>query len=100
LGLLGHSDFGQLTRPQQQIALGAIHEPLTESELNGGLFTPMRRFTPWLFAAAISLACLLPNPESLVHVLERVGLVTLVIRGLMGHYQDFSDTLNGGKRRR
>jgi putative restriction endonuclease len=43
---------------------------------------------------------LLPNPESLVHVLEGVGLVTLVMRGLMGHYEDFSDTMNGGERRR
>jgi hypothetical protein len=62
--------------------------------------SPMRRFTPWLFFAAVGFSYLLPNPESLVHVLERVGLITLVIRGLMGHYEDFSDTLNRGKRRR
>jgi hypothetical protein len=60
----------------------------------------MRRWKPYIFIAAVSLSCLLPNPESLVHVLERVGLVTLVMRGLMGHYEDFSETMNGGKRRR
>jgi hypothetical protein len=62
--------------------------------------SPMRRYTPWFFIAAVGLSYLLPNPESLVHVLERVGLITLVMRGLMGHYEDFSDTVNGGKRRR
>ena len=36
VGLLGHND-SVVDWHVEQIALGAIHEPLTESELNGGL---------------------------------------------------------------
>jgi hypothetical protein len=60
----------------------------------------MRRYKLYIFIAAVGLSCLLPNPESLVHVLERVGIITLVMRGLMGHYEDFSETVNSGRRRR
>jgi hypothetical protein len=58
----------------------------------------MRRSKPYIFIAAVGLSCVLPNPESLVHVLERVGIVTLVIRGLMGHYEDFSHTMDRKRR--
>ncbi len=54
-----------------------------------------------VFSLAVGLLFFLPNPESLiVKVVERAGLVLIVARGLMGHYQDFCDTMNGGKRRR
>ena len=63
---------------------------------------PMRQWHLLLiFSLAVGLLFVLPNPESLiVKVVERAGLVLIVARGFMGHYQDFRDTMNGSKRRR
>jgi hypothetical protein len=61
---------------------------------------PMRRCKPLLFIAAVCFSVFLQNPESLVHALERVGLMVIVVRGLKGHYDDFSDALDGKKNRR
>lgn len=58
---------------------------------------PMRRFRPLLFIVAVCLSVLIPNPESIVHALERAGLMVIVVRGLKGHYDDFSDALDGKK---
>jgi len=60
----------------------------------------MRPFKPLLFIAAVCFSVFLQNPESLVRALERAGLMVIVVRGLKGHYDDFSEALDGIKRRR
>ncbi len=61
----------------------------------------MRQWKLLIFILAVSVVFFLPNPESLiVKVVERAGLVLIVARGLMGHYEDFCEMLGGGKPRR
>ncbi|HEU0048093.1 MAG TPA: hypothetical protein VFQ43_10870 [Nitrososphaera sp.] len=61
----------------------------------------MRHWKPLFFILAIALLLFLPNPESLiVKVVERAGLVLIVVRGLVGYYDDFCEVLHGGKGRR
>jgi len=55
----------------------------------------MQRFKPLLFIAAVCLSVVIQNPQSLVRALERTGFMVIVVRGLKGHYDDFSDTLDG-----
>jgi hypothetical protein len=58
------------------------------------------RCKPLLFIAAVCFSVFLVKPESLVYGLERVGLMVVVVRGLKGHYDDFSEALDGKKNRR
>jgi hypothetical protein len=60
----------------------------------------MGRCKRLLFIAAVCFSVFLENPESLVSALERVGVIVIVVRGLKGHYDDFSDVLDGKKSRR
>ncbi len=62
----------------------------------------MRHTKLLIFIVVVSTAVLLlPNPESLiVRVVEYAGLVSILARGLMGHYYDFLDVLEEKKRRR
>ncbi len=61
----------------------------------------MRQWKPLIFILAVALLFFLPNPESLIiKIVERAGLVLVVVRGLTGYYEDFCQTLNGGKGRR
>jgi hypothetical protein len=60
----------------------------------------IRRYRPLLFIAAVCFSVFLQNPESLVHALERAGLMVILVRGLKGHYDDFSEALDGKKNRR
>jgi len=53
-----------------------------------------RRWKLLIFIAAVTIVVWLPNPESLIiRVVERAGLVLIVARGLIGHYQDFQNLL-------
>lgn len=53
------------------------------------------------YITAVVIVFLLPNPEFLIiRAVERAGLVLIVVRGLKGHYDDFTETLEGRKRRR
>jgi hypothetical protein len=61
---------------------------------------PRRRFRLLLFIATVCFSVFLQNPESLVRALERAGLMVIVVRGLKGHYDDFSDALDWEKKRR
>jgi len=62
----------------------------------------MRHTKLLIFIVVVSTAVLLlPNPESLiVRVVEYAGLVSILARGLIGHYYDFLDVLEEKKRRR
>ena len=60
----------------------------------------MPQFKALLFIAAVCFSVFLLDPESLVHVSERAGLMVIVVRGLRGHYDDFSDALDGKRNRR
>jgi hypothetical protein len=54
-----------------------------------------RKLVP-LYIAALVAVFFLPNPESLIiQIVERAGLVMIVVRGLKGHYDDFVETLDG-----
>ena len=61
---------------------------------------PTRRYRPLLFIAAVCFSFFLQNPESVLRALERVGLIVIVVRGLKGHYDDFSDAFDEKKHRR
>ncbi len=60
----------------------------------------MRHTKLLIFILVVSTVLLLPNPESLiVRVVECAALVSILARGLMGHYYDFLDVLEEKKRR-
>jgi hypothetical protein len=60
-----------------------------------------RRWKPLLFIVAVTVCLCLPNPESLiVRAVELAGLVIILTRGLIGHYDDFLDLLEQRQRRR
>jgi UDP-N-acetylmuramyl pentapeptide phosphotransferase/UDP-N-acetylglucosamine-1-phosphate transferase len=54
-----------------------------------------------IFILAVVLLLFLPNPEFLIiKVVECAGLVLVVVRGLVGYYDDFCKVLHEGKGRR
>jgi hypothetical protein len=57
-----------------------------------------QRVKPYIFSAVVILSFLFPR-DSLLHTLEQVTLVTYVMRGIMKDYDEFSSTMDGGKRR-
>jgi hypothetical protein len=60
-----------------------------------------KQWKPLIFILAVSVVFFLPNPESLiVKAVERAGLVLILARGLMGHYDDFIDVLEERRFRR
>jgi UDP-N-acetylmuramyl pentapeptide phosphotransferase/UDP-N-acetylglucosamine-1-phosphate transferase len=60
-----------------------------------------RRWKLFAFAIALVVFLCMPNPESMiVRVVELAGLVLILARGLIGHYDDFLDLLEQRKRRR
>jgi len=65
-----------------------------------GWVRPMRHWRPLVFVAALGVVFFLPNPESLiVKAVERAGLLLILARGLMGHYDDFLEVLEARRRR-
>lgn len=60
----------------------------------------MRRWKLLLFLAVVLFSLFFQNPASLVSALERVGVTVIICRGLIGHYHDFVDALDGKRRKR
>jgi UDP-N-acetylmuramyl pentapeptide phosphotransferase/UDP-N-acetylglucosamine-1-phosphate transferase len=54
-----------------------------------------------LFVIVVIIFFCLRNPESvIVRIVELAGLVLILARGLIGHYDDFVDLLEQRQRRR
>lgn len=61
----------------------------------------MRYLKPLVFLLAVAILFFLPDPDRFIlNAVEYAGLVLILARGLLGHYDDFTDVLEERRHRR